>query len=84
MPTIYIPIYENGERKILEITPRWNCFIDRSNHHAIFIDGGHYHESQLFRSREAVTRYYSKMPVPAVDYFTVAELVKAWEEVQKK
>ena len=83
MPTIYIPSYEHGRREILEIVPRWNCFQDRSNPHAIFIDGGHYHENQMFRSREAVSRYWAKMPVPAADRFTVAELVEAWEGVYK-
>lgn len=80
MPTIYIPSYEYGRREILEITPRWNCFADASNPHAIFIDGYHFHEYQMFRSREAVSRYWSKMVVPASDRFTVAELVKSWKE----
>ena len=83
MPTIYIPSYEHGRREILEIVPRWNCFQDRSNPHAIFIDGGHYQENQMFRSREAVSRYWSKLPVSAADRFTVAELVEAWEGVKK-
>lgn len=83
MPVIYIPSFENGRREILEIRPRWNCFRDCSCPHAVFIDGGHYHETQMFRSREAVSRYWEKLPVPAAERFTVAELVEAWESMKK-
>lgn len=83
MPVIYIPVYEHGRRTVWKIVPRWNCFADRSNPHAVFIDGYHFHENQMFRSREAVSRHWAKMPVPAADRFTVAELVEAWEGVKK-
>ena len=47
MPTIYIPSFDSGKRTIVEISPRWNCFLDRSNAHAIFIDGNHFHDGLL-------------------------------------
>ena len=83
MPIVYIPVYENGTRTMWEIVPRWNCFRDRSNAHAIFIDGYHFHDDQIFKSPEAVSRYWQKMPVPDSERFTVSELVEAWDACKK-
>ena len=83
MPTIYIPSFDSGKRTIMEIFPRWNCFRDRSNAHAIFIDGNHFHDGQIFKSPEAVSRYWQKMPVPDSERFTVSELVEAWDACKK-
>lgn len=83
MPTIYIPAFNNGQREIWEVVPHWNCFADASNPHAIFIDGYHFHDYQMFRSREAARRDWEKLYVPAADRFTVMELVQAWKEAHK-
>lgn len=83
MPTIYIPSFDSGKRTIMEISPRWNCFRDRSNTHAIFIDGNHFHDGQIVKSPEAVSRYWQKMPVLDSERFTVSELVEAWKECNR-
>lgn len=84
MISIYVPAYipslDGGHREILNVTPRWKCFSDPSNSRAIFIDGQRYHQDQLFRTPEAVRRYFSKMSVPASDRYTVAEVIAAWEK----
>lgn len=79
--TIYVPNYNYGRREIMEISPRWRCFADRSNAHAVFIDGYHFHDGQMFRTPEAVWRYWQKMPAHAGDRYTVPEILAAWQEV---
>lgn len=78
MSVIYIPVFESGRRNILEIRPHYSCFMDSSDHHKIFIDGSHYDESQLYKTRDAAERYWAKKYNPPEAHYTVKELVEAW------
>ena len=87
--TLFAPAYDHGEHKtvIIEHAEQLRPIGTRGSYcryiPGVGFIGQIFHAETLFYTAEAVSRYWQKMPVPASERFTVAELVEAWDACKK-